>query len=206
MTRPEAATTREATEEGAAGSPPHGGARVAVWTAVITFLATLVVAGLVAIGVARSGLVDVAATAPSLPGVPWLMETTRDHSVARHARGIVAPADIDDPARRQRGLVHYAHMCAGCHGAPGVKESPVGQGLEPPPPELARGHPGRAHPERTFWVVKHGIRMTGMPAFGKTHSDAEVWDLVAFLRELPTLSAQDYARQVQQLKAQPDAD
>lgn len=87
---------------------------------------------------------------------------------------------------------HYDSMCAGCHAAPGVEAGVVAQGLLPEPPELVEEAAEWSAPE-LFWITKHGVRMTGMPAFGPTHSDQEIWDVVAFLGHLPGMSAAEYA-------------
>jgi mono/diheme cytochrome c family protein len=81
-------------------------------------------------------------------------------------------------------------MCTGCHLAPGLPENEMRPGLNPKPPLLAHGAPG--DPAEEFWIVKHGIKMTAMPAWGRTHSDAEMWNIVAFLQLLPKLSPQQY--------------
>ena len=88
-------------------------------------------------------------------------------------------------------------MCATCHGAPGVKISEIGQGLNPYPPELVR-ESAEEEPAELFWIVKHGIKMTGMPAFGATHSDEEIWDIVAFMKRMSKLSPQEYQALVQE--------
>jgi len=82
-------------------------------------------------------------------------------------------------------------MCVGCHGAPGVSPSVVGEGLNPEPPDLSEV---AAHmtPAEFFWITQNGIKMTGMPAFGPTHSDEELWGIVAIMQKLPELSAEDY--------------
>lgn len=80
----------------------------------------------------------------------------------------------------------YAEMCSQCHLAPGVEKPEISQGLYPNVPEFARGDPlNRAE---QFWVIKHGIKFTSMPAWGPTHSDGPLWDIVAFARKLPSLS------------------
>jgi mono/diheme cytochrome c family protein len=81
-------------------------------------------------------------------------------------------------------------MCTGCHLGPGVERSELSQGLYPPAPELARGDD--LTPAEQFWVIKHGIKLTAMPAWGKTHDDNLIWDMVAFIRQLPKLNAAQY--------------
>jgi len=81
-------------------------------------------------------------------------------------------------------------MCSGCHLAPGMQRTEISQGLYPRAPELRRGSQLRQAEE--FWVVKHGIKATGMPAWGVTHDDELLWDVVAFLRKLPELTPDQY--------------
>jgi mono/diheme cytochrome c family protein len=88
------------------------------------------------------------------------------------------------------GASDYDAMCTGCHLAPGMAENEMRPGLNPKPPQLATLPRGDAAEQ--FWIIKHGIDMTGMPAWGKTHSDAEIWNMVAFLQKLPTLSPAQY--------------
>jgi len=81
-------------------------------------------------------------------------------------------------------------MCTGCHLAPGMTENEMRPGMNPKPPQLA-SIPALA-PATQFWIIKHGIKMTGMSAWGVTHPDQEIWNMVAFLQRLPTLSPQQY--------------
>jgi len=79
-------------------------------------------------------------------------------------------------------------MCIGCHLAPGVAETELSQSLYPAPPNLAKiGVDG--NPSAAFWVIKHGIKATGMPAWGKSMGDEYIWGMVAFLNQLPTMDA-----------------
>jgi mono/diheme cytochrome c family protein len=82
-------------------------------------------------------------------------------------------------------------MCVSCHGAPGVDASPVGEGLNPPAPDLTLARIQERSDGELFWLVQNGIRMTGMPAFGPTHRDEEIWEIVAFLRHLPELTPEE---------------
>ena len=138
-----------------------------------------------------SGLADVAATSPHWPITGWFLATTMETSVRRHARGIAPPASVGDDDRVREGAPAYDAMCASCHGAPGRDPGVVGRGLNPEPPVLAKEAEGWS-PSEIFWVTSHGIRMTGMPAFGPTHTDEELWVVVALVKRLPRLSAADY--------------
>jgi mono/diheme cytochrome c family protein len=73
-----------------------------------------------------------------------------------------------------------------------VNRSDLNRGLYPHPPNLAQQAPPEAR--RTFWVVKHGIKMSAMPAWGRTLDDAAVWELVAFVRQLPSMTEENYER------------
>jgi mono/diheme cytochrome c family protein len=151
--------------------------------------ALLLVIGVAAFGI-YGGLYNIAADAPHTQPVYWLLETVRERSIAARATGVVVPPDLADPKRVAAGAAQYAEMCSGCHLAPGMKRTEISQGLYPRAPELRRG--SRLTPAEEFWVVKHGVKMTGMPAWGVTHDDKLLWDVVAFLRKLPELTADQY--------------
>ena len=138
-----------------------------------------------------SGLADVAATSPHWALTGWVLSTTMDRSVRRHARGIEPPAGFDAEEHVREGAEAYDAMCASCHGAPGVGRGVVGQGLEPRPPDLSEEADDWS-PAEIFWITENGVRMTGMPGFGPTHSADELWDLVAFVKRLPQMSAAEY--------------
>lgn len=153
-----------------------------------------------AAGLIHAGLIDVAADTPHAPAVHRLIEWARERSIARRAAGIVPPGDLSDSARIRRGAGNYDAMCAGCHLAPGMKDTEIRKGLYPPPPRLAdpAGFVDSARMDaRRFWIVKHGIKASGMPAWAKAGmEDADIWDLTAFLKILPQLSPPAYRREV----------
>ena len=153
-----------------------------IWLVVIGFIAGVVVM--------FSGVINVAATDPHNPVTRFILNTTMENSVREHAKGITAPA-LDDPAMVMEGFRHYREMCVGCHLAPGVESSEIREGLLPRPPKLQEAV-DEWTPEQLFWIVKNGVKMTGMPAWGPTHSDAKLWAIVAFLEKLPQMSAQQY--------------
>jgi len=125
---------------------------------------------------------------PSL--MRWVLVATRESSIERRAQAIQAPA-LDGASRIDKGFRGYREMCVICHGTPNGKPSPVAQGLNPEPPDLSEDD-GHMSDAELFWVIKNGIRMTGMPAWGPTHSDEELWDIVAFVKTLPDMSAAEY--------------
>lgn len=137
-----------------------------------------------------AGLYNVAADAPHTQPVFWLLQTVRDQSIAVRASGVAVPDDLTDPKRIASGAAQYAEMCSTCHLAPGMKRTEISRGLYPRAPELRRG--SLPTPAEDFWVVKHGLKMSGMPAWGVTHNDEILWDVVAFLRKLPDLTTDEY--------------
>jgi len=155
---------------------------------------TLAIMAVGALVTAYSGCVDVAATSSPSGLTRWFLATTRQHSVASRASDLEVPK-LDSAKRVAEGAEHYNEMCVGCHGAPGVSRSEVGQGLEPRAPSLSEGPLDDGAAKQTFWIVKHGIKMTGMPAFGATHDDDRIWDIVAFVRKLHGMSAAEYAKE-----------
>lgn len=160
------------------------------------FIAFLLLLGLALAAFVWSGLYDVAANRPD----DWLdrvAETVADRSVERRAEGIRAP-DLSDPAMVRTGVAHYQEMCVTCHGAPGVKASEIGVGLAPTPPDLAEEGEEQS-PGELFWVVRNGVRMTGMPAFGVTHSDQQIWAIVALLKRLPKMSPAEYQALIREI-------
>lgn len=140
-----------------------------------------------------SGTYNVAADEPHSSLMLGLLEAARERSIAARADEIQVPG-LDDAAMARRGAGNYAAMCAGCHLAPQMAESELSVGLYPAPPNLVK----HAHtdPAEAFWIIKHGIKATGMPAWGKRMEDQYIWDLVAFLRKLPSLSAEQYKAEV----------
>lgn len=163
-----------------------------------TVVASLLVAGLIVVlgglAVIYSGLYDVAATGPDWAVTRWVLETARTRSIKARAAGIEAPHRLDDPATILIGVEHFAAHCAVCHGAPGVPKGDIAAGLNPLPPDLTHAST-RYTSSELFWILKHGIKMTGMPAWSD-HSDEELWATVAFLQRLPDMSEQDYAKLV----------
>src|SRR6476659_2894331 len=159
------------------------------WLIVTVPAGALLIAVVAAVRV-HMGSFDVAADKPHSQPVFWLMDTVRERSVAIRAADIVVPGDLADAKRIASGAAQYDEMCSLCHLAPGMKRTEISRGLYPRAPELRRK--SELTPAEQFWVVKHGLKMTGMPAWGVTHDDELLWDVVAFLRKLPELSADQY--------------
>ncbi len=164
-----------------------------------TVIVVFVAAGL---GYVYSGAYDVAADVPHTRLVYWLLNKARDRSVAVRAQAVRVPGDLTSSARISAGAGLYDDMCSGCHLAPGMEKTEISQGLYPAAPELAHGTD--LTPAEEFWIIKHGIKMTGMAAWGKTHNDTLIWDMVAFLQRMPLLSPDTYKALVKSAPADHD--
>jgi len=136
-----------------------------------------------------SGVYPVGADVPHSPFVYKLMQTARQRSIALRAKDVPVPP-LDDQKLVASGAGHYSEMCAGCHLAPGMTNSEIRPGLNPQPPDLTKTL--AITPAEEFWAIKHGIKMTGMPAWGATHDDQAIWAIVAFLQKLPGMTPEQY--------------
>jgi mono/diheme cytochrome c family protein len=139
----------------------------------------------------ESGIYDVSAASGHNPLVAWVLHKTYLQSLHRHAQDIVVPVDLLSAANVRAGARLYDSTCIYCHGAPGRPLSSIGQGILPLAPALLDLH-RRNNPRMMFWVIKNGVKMTGMPSFGKTQSDQAMWQLAAFLSKGRGISATDY--------------
>ena len=128
------------------------------------------------------------------------MQTVRDRSIHVRSEHIPVP-NLDDPQLILKGAGQYAAMCTSCHLEPGVENSELREGMYPQPPNLSKVH---VDPQDAFWVIKHGIKMSAMPAWGGSHDDETIWSMVAFIEKLPTMTPQQYKAIV--AKAPPDED
>lgn len=147
---------------------------------------------LAASGFIWSGAYDVGADSPHTRPVHRLLEIARERSILVRAAELDVP-DLRDPVRIVQGSGNYQAMCAGCHLAPGMAPTELSQGLYPAPPDLTKT---AAEASKAFWVVKHGIKASGMPAWGKSMPDEYIWNIAAFLQELPDLTADEYQAMV----------
>jgi cytochrome c553 len=160
-------------------------------------IATWIGAGLAGLALggflfAWSGIYNVAASRGHWKAVEWMLEFGMKNSVERRAWSIEVPS-LDDPDLIALGAAHFHRACSSCHGAPGIRPDLVAQRALPPPPDLT--HVSRGWNDRElFWIVKHGIKYTGMPAWPALERDDEVWSVVAFLRRLPLIDHAEYRR------------
>ncbi len=152
----------------------------------------IVLGGVGAAVLIYSGWYSVAATEQHLRPTFRVLDIGLRRSVERHSRGIEVPA-LESPAVHARGFACFKAHCEQCHGAPGVARAEFAKGLLPVPSSLSQA----AHdwlPAELYWITRHGIKMTGMPAWQFRLDEDALWATVAFLQRLPGLSAREYAQ------------
>jgi mono/diheme cytochrome c family protein len=138
-----------------------------------------------------SGTYDIAASTPHWDITLEGIEVLRDRSILAHSRDISAPS-LKDPKLMHTGLSHFQETCRLCHGAPGYPRLDFAMGLYPSPPELNAKDVQAWNDGQLYWIAKNGLKMTGMPAFGYTQTDEELWGIVAVVRALPNLNEEGY--------------
>lgn len=156
--------------------------------------AAIALAVLVPIGVfafVKSGIYDVAASLRHTNFTEWITHDTMIHSVHRHAEGI-SPPRWTSASQLVAGFCAYETHCAACHGAAAVARQQWVSGLEPQPPYLL-DVTERFTPQ-LFWIAKNGIKMTGMPGWGDSMSDRQIWNVVRWLEASRNLPPQTYVR------------
>ena len=156
-------------------------------TGALLTLAALAILGLI---VVYTGSYNVAATDPHTPLGGWVTSTTMENSIKGRAAGMAEPQFTQ--AMIVKGGGEYKAMCAQCHGGPGVERAEWATGLLPMPPHLTEAA-AEWRPREIFWILKHGIKMSAMPAFGPTHDDQTLWAIAAFAKQLPGMTPQQYA-------------
>ena len=155
----------------------------------LAFIVVLLSGALGAALFVESGFYNIGADDHHTKVVLALITQLRNRSIEARL-GSIKPQLTATPAMIKSGAEHYAVLCVGCHLAPGVAKSDLRAGLYPHPPSLAQEDIQESR--RAFWIIKHGIKMSAMPAWSKTLDDAAIWDVVAFVRKMPDLTAEDY--------------
>ena len=167
-----------------------------MWKVVACTLGVLAVLAALAGGaVVYGGLYDVAATTQHFQPVYSLLETAMRHSVVRHARGIATPPSFGAEPSLRRGAACYRDHCVQCHGGPGLPRLAPGLGMQPLPSALNDPSPAWK-PRELYWITRHGIRMTGMPAWQFRLADDDLWAVAGFVAVLPDLTPAAYAARV----------
>lgn len=169
-----------------------------------TVLYTLLIGFGIALGgvgwVLWNGFVPISAVPSEHPALQWLLHSSYEQAVRRAATQVKKPEPWPFAEQGASAAADFHAMCASCHTPPGEALSVQVQGMNPQPPRFSELMQRRS-PTEAFWVIKHGVRMTGMPAFGPTHSDEQLWPLVAFLQQGSEMSAEEYAQKLHQAGA-----
>ena len=163
---------------------------IAMTRAALIVAATLALMAIGAVVFIATGVYNIGADDHHTKIVLAIIGQLRERSIAARSGSIAVPSNLEDPARVAGGVQQYATLCVGCHLAPGVSKSALRPGLYPHPPNLTQEdiHDVR----KAFWTVKHGIKMSAMPAWGKSLDDQAIWDTVAFVLQLPAMTPQQY--------------
>jgi len=148
------------------------------------------IAGTVLVIIVMSGIIPINASSGHWRLTAFVLDLTKRRSVDTHSFFIAAPP-LDDPAWVMKGAGHYESGCASCHGSPAAPRPRVVMGMTPHPPFLPE-RIRRWLPRELFYLVKHGIKFTAMPAWPAHSRDDEIWAMVAFLRRLPELDGAGY--------------
>ena len=140
------------------------------------------------------GIFNVAATEKHWNVTTSLLEIIRDRSISTRSKNLTVP-DLTSTERLARAAPNYDAMCAQCHLAPGIEKSELYEGLYPQPPVFhKRKQSSTRKPHEAFWVIKNGLKLTGMPAWGIYNSDEQIWDIVALLSTINSMTPEQYQK------------
>lgn len=156
----------------------------------ITVAVTLAVVLLLGMTFMFSGLYNVSAAESHRGLVAAVLSTIADRSINTHARATASPPI--DSAGMLEGAEHFHAMCAVCHGAPGVARGEVAEGLNPEAPELSKEAAGEFSEAQLYWIIKNGIKFTGMPSFEKSYTDEQIWEIAKFTKSLDGMTDAQY--------------
>ncbi len=160
-------------------------------------IVTLLIFLAIGITVLNSGAYNMAATDKHWAITEDIIEWVRDSSIKARAEKVVVPS-LDDPALILRGAEHYLDMCAGCHSQPGQEPTELALGLYPQPPvfylreQITNQETITERARAYFWVIKNGLKMTGMPAWGLSHQDDDIWAMTAFILAIHGMTTEQY--------------
>lgn len=161
---------------------------------IIAFLLSLLI-GFITL---NSGAYNMAATDKHWLITEKIIAWVRNSSIEARAKDIQVPP-LDDKDLLQIGAEHYQAMCIECHSAPGYERTELSLGLYPQAP-IFYAHESITNTEekldqirKYFWVIKNGLKMTAMPAWGLSHDDETIWAMAAFIHELKGMTAAQYS-------------
>lgn len=155
------------------------------------FMAVMTLGGFLG---AASGIIPIKASSGHWAITSWFLQFSKHRSVATHTLGMESPP-LDESGLLLKGAGTYEINCRACHGSPSVPYPRIAQQMTPRPPYLPSTI-GNWEAEELFYIVKHGIKFTGMPAWPARQRDDEVWAMVAFLQKFSSLRDDEYRRLV----------
>ena len=139
-----------------------------------------------------TGSYDISQLTPHNALTKKIISITKHSAIDKRMKEVVLPGNLKDTDLIIAGFKHYDEMCTGCHGAPGVNVDEMVKGLYPKPPEIYK-HVEEDETPEFFWIIKNGIKMTSMPAYGPTHDDVKIWAITAFVTQrLGKMTATEY--------------
>jgi mono/diheme cytochrome c family protein len=171
---------------------------------IISLLLALLILTIIALG---SGAYDMAATEKHWSITEKIIAWVRDSSIEARIEDLQVPA-LDDADLLAQGAEHYSAMCTICHLAPGVKPTELSTGLYPKAPVFHQHEPISDPAEKLhrakayFWVIKNGLKMTAMPAWGLSHDDEAIWGMTAFALKMSQMTPEQYENLISSAKDQ----
>jgi mono/diheme cytochrome c family protein len=160
---------------------------------ILLVISTLSVVALAIFIYIESGAYDISQLSPHNNFTKWVIRTTKHNSIDKRVQSVVEPSTLGDSSMIVEGFRHYRSMCSMCHSAPGERPDEMALGLYPEPPLIYK-HKEQEDPKEFFWIIKNGIKMTSMPAYGPTHSDERIWAITAFVtQKLNKMTPEEYA-------------
>jgi len=170
---------------------------------ILTILTTLVVLSVAFTAYIYSGTYDVSQLTPHNAITKWMIRTTLHKSINKRLKDIQVP-QMNDTANFAEGFVHYNEMCVMCHGAPGIEPMEMTKGLYPKPPKFYKAD-DQPDVDESFWIIKNGIKMTSMPAYGPTHDDKKIWAITDFfLNKMNKMSPEEYQGWMKKYSEKPE--
>ncbi len=162
---------------------------------IISLLLAIIFFGVIAI---HSGVYNMAATEKHWAITEKMIEWVRVRSIAARADDLEVPP-LDDASMLLVGAKHYDAMCTNCHLIPDQEPTELASGLYPQAPVFYQRMPITAEQNKVdqikeyFWVIKNGLKMTAMPAWGHNHDDKTIWAIAAFVQKLGGMTSQQYS-------------
>ena len=158
---------------------------------ILTIIITLVIISVTFTAYMYSGTYNVSQLVPHNGLTKWMIRTTKHKSINKRRKDIQVPP-LNDSANYAEGFVHYNEMCVMCHGAPGIEPMEMAKGLYPHPPKFTKSD-DLPDPDESFWIIKNGIKMTSMPAYGPTYDDKKIWAMIDFfLNKMNKMKPEEY--------------